>query len=64
MKPCSMPMALCRTWTTGARQLVVHEALETTMWLLGQLVVVDAVDDGQVGAVGGRRDQDALGAGL
>ena len=32
--------------------------------VLGQLVVVDAVDDGQVGAVGGRRDEDALGARL
>ena len=31
--------------------------------VLGQLVVVDAVDDGEVGAVGGRRDQHALGAG-
>ncbi len=31
--------------------------------VLGQLVVVDAVDDGQVGAVGGSRDDDALGAG-
>ena len=32
--------------------------------VLGQLVVVDAVDDGQVGAVGRGRDQHALGAGL
>ncbi len=31
--------------------------------VLGQLVVVDAVDDGEVGAVGRRRDQHALGAG-
>ena len=31
--------------------------------VLGQLVVVDAVDDGQVGAVGRRRDEHALGAG-
>ena len=30
---------------------------------LGQLVVVDAVDDGEVDAVGRRRDQHALGAG-
>ena len=29
-----------------------------------ELVVVDAEDDGDVGAVGGRRDDDALGAGL
>jgi hypothetical protein len=31
--------------------------------ILGQLVVVDAVDDGQVGVVGRRGDQHALGAG-
>src|ERR1019366_6192348 len=31
--------------------------------ILGQLVVVDAIDHGQVGAVGGRRHQHALGAG-
>ncbi len=31
--------------------------------VLRQLVVVDAVDDRQVRAVGGRRDDDALGAG-
>jgi hypothetical protein len=31
--------------------------------ILGQLVVVDAVDDREVGAVGRRRDQHALGAG-
>ena len=32
--------------------------------ILGQLVVVDAVDDREVGAVGGGRDDDALGAGV
>ena len=31
--------------------------------VLGQLVVVDAVDDREVGAVGRRGDQHALGAG-
>ena len=31
--------------------------------ILGQLVVIDAIDHGQVGAVGGRGDQHALGAG-
>ena len=31
--------------------------------VLGQLVVVDAIDDGEVGAIGGGRDDDALGAG-
>ena len=30
--------------------------------LFGELVVIDAVDDGEVGAVGGRGDDDALGA--
>ncbi len=32
--------------------------------VLGQLVVVDAIDDGQVGAVGRSRNDDALGAGF
>ena len=32
--------------------------------VLRQLVVVDAVDDREIGAVGGSRDDDALGAGL
>ena len=32
MKPCSMPINSCSTLATGARQLVVHEALETTLW--------------------------------
>ena len=34
MKPFSMPTVLCSTSTTGTRQLVVQEALETTVWLL------------------------------
>ena len=50
-----MPIASCSTLATGARQLVVQEALETTMCSLRQLVVVDAVDDGEVGAVGRAR---------
>jgi len=29
MKPRLMPMAWFRTWATGARQLVVHDAFET-----------------------------------
>ena len=41
----------------------MQDALETTMCVLGELVVVDAIDDGEVGAVGGRGDQHALGAG-
>ena len=63
MKPLSMPTASLSTLATGARQLVVHEALETTVCALVELVVVDAIDDGEVDAVGRRRDQDALGAG-
>ena len=63
MMPCSMPTASCSTLATGARQLVVQDALETTRCVLRQLVVVDAVDDGQVGTVGRRRNDDALGAG-
>jgi hypothetical protein len=31
--------------------------------ILADLVVVDSIDDGDVGAVGGRRDENALGAG-
>ena len=34
IKPLSMPTASCRTLTTGARQLVVHEPLETTVCAL------------------------------
>ena len=43
MKPCSMPIASLSTLATGARQLVVQDAFETTSVLVGQLVVVDAV---------------------
>src|SRR3954469_23138438 len=32
MKPCSMPNASCSTFATGARQFVVHDALEITVW--------------------------------
>ena len=32
MKPFSMPTASCSTFATGARQLVVQEAFETTIW--------------------------------
>ena len=31
MKPLSMPTASLSTFTTGARQLVVQDALETTV---------------------------------
>ena len=30
MKPCSIPNESCSTFASGATQLVVHEALETT----------------------------------
>ena len=34
----------------GTKQLVVHEALETTTWVLGvEVVVVHADDEGGVG---------------
>ena len=46
-----MPTASFSTLATGTRQLVVQEALETTRCVLGQLVVVDAIDHGDVGAV-------------
>ena len=58
-----MPIASFSTLATGARQLVVHEALETIVCVGGQLVVIDAVDDGQVDALGRGRDQHPLGAG-
>ena len=55
-----MPSASLSTLATGARQLVVHEAFETILCSGGQLVVVDAIDDGQVDALGRRRDQHLL----
>ena len=46
MKPCSMPKLSCRTLAIGARQLVVHEALEITWCCAGVVaVVVDADAD-------------------
>src|SRR3954469_17478225 len=35
MRPWTMPTVSCRTLATGARQLVVHDALEMTWWLSG-----------------------------
>ena len=55
-----MPSASFSTLAIGARQLVVHEAFETIRVLGGQLVVVDAVDDRQVDALGRRGDQDLV----
>ena len=42
----------------------MHDAFEMTWWLGRQLVVVDAHDDGEIGAVGRGGDDDLLGAGL
>ena len=44
-----MPNVSCSTLATGARQLVVQLAFEMHFMSLGQLVVVDAQHDGQVG---------------
>ena len=61
-----MPTVSCSTLATGARQLVVHEALEMTWCCVAVvgLVEVDAEHDGHV-RVGRRRgDDDLLGAGV
>ncbi len=42
-----MPIASLSTLATGARQLVVHDALDTMSWPPTELVVVDAEHDGQ-----------------
>ena len=61
IRPFSMPTVSCRTFATGARQLVVHDALEMTWWLSGvvDLVEVDAEYDGRV-RLGRRRGDDHL----
>ena len=59
-----MPIVSFITLATGARQLVVQRGVGDDRVLGGQLVVVDAVDDGQVDALGRGRDQDLLGAGV
>ena len=63
MKPFSMPTASLQH--LGDRREAVGGAggVGDDHVVLGQLVVVDAIDHGEVGAVGGRRDQHALGAG-
>ena len=58
-----MPIVSFSTLATGARQLVVQRGVGDDRVLGGQLVMVDAIDDGQVDALGRRRDQDFLGAG-
>ena len=35
MIPRSIPTVSCKTFATGARQLVVQEAFEMTWWLSG-----------------------------
>ena len=35
ISPRSIPIASCSTLATGARQFVVHDALEMTSWLSG-----------------------------
>ena len=54
MRPFSTPNASSSTLTIGTKQLVVHEALDTTL-CVGRVegVVVDADHEGGVGA-GGR----------
>ena len=61
--PFSMPTSSFITLAIGARQLVVHEPFEMTTCSLLSSCVVDAVDDGQVGAFAGGRDDHLLGAG-
>ena len=60
----SMPNASCSTLATGARQLVVHDALEM-MWCVLRvvLVVVDAEHHGDVGLLGRGGDDHLLRAG-
>ena len=56
-----MPNFSCSTFTTGARQLVVQDALEMMLCFDGVvLVVVDAEHDGDVFVLGRRRDDDLL----
>ena len=61
MSPLTMSKASSITLTMGTKQLVVHEAFETTMSLLGvEVVVVDADDEGGVGVARRGRDDDPL----
>ena len=62
MRPVSMPMpSFRRTCTSGARQLVVQEALETMSCFVGiVLVVVHAHEEGLHLALAGRGDDDLL----
>ena len=60
IRPFTMPILSCSALTSGARQLVVHEALEMTVSRRLQHVVVDAVDDGRVDVLAARRRDDHL----
>ena len=65
MKPFSTPKLSTRTLAIGARQLVVQLAFEMTSCLaLSYISSLTPRHDGDVGALGGRRDDDLLGAGL
>ena len=59
-----MPKSSLNTLASGARQFVVHDALEM-MWCCRGVVglLVDAHDEGRVVARGGGGDDDLLGAG-
>ena len=66
INPSAMPKpSLSSTCTTGARQLVVQEALETMWWLAAIVeVIVDAHHDSEVFALGRCGDDHLFGAGL
>jgi len=63
MKPVSMPTVSFKTFATGARQFVVHDPLETTRCSLVSVSWLTPNTMGRVGAIGGRGNQHALGAG-
>jgi hypothetical protein len=54
IRPCTMPIFSLSTLASGARQLVVQEALEMTVSEAVSVVVVDAVDDGAVHVLAAR----------
>ena len=61
MSPPAMPKASSSTLTMGTKQLVVHDALDTTTWRRGvELVVVHAHHEGGVGILGRGRDDHTL----
>ena len=64
MTPCLMPKLSNRIFATGARQLVVQEALEI-MWCDFRIVavVVDAQDDGDIGVFRRGGNDHVLGSG-